>query len=607
MAIVDLARETHSVQGLVLTRLDPGSLRLMRSRIRRDGLRLGISGRITLCPDGLALIVCGEPAAIQQFMALLCEWPCLAGIGLKPFSSPGADPDGRLDVRIRSWMTDFRESELPSLDGVVTGISPGDFHRRVKDSGHGVRLIDVREAHETRFGSFKGAVCLETARFDDLPEAFSSMGLTPDHHISTVVFCDDGSRSARAALFLQSRGFGQVYFLEGGILNYFSAVGGHHFNGHCFVMDQRVAVDANGVPARLDFCRACGEVRPADQFEPASGCRGSCCPECRRVDTAAMVAQRRTRDHEIQGVTSPLPGSVPYENLRPLKVPESAAGMPVLEFLDRLKFRPPEQSWSELMELGQLSFAGKLLNPDDILPRGGRIVHKVPATSEPPVNADITVVHEDESLLIINKPAPLPVHPSGRFNRNTLLHILRLVYGAEAPRSAHRLDANTCGVMALTRTREAASVLQPQFEAGRVNKSYLAVVHGHPEADRFECDAPVSRESTMAGGRAVDPDGLSARTGFEVIRRLPGNRSLLRIRLLHGGRTHQIRLHLWHLGFPVDGDPLYLPDGRRGQIQTIDPLAQPMCLQSSTIEFVHPTRRRLVHFEAPPPPWMPND
>ena len=213
------------------------------------------------------------------------------------------------------------------------------------------------------------------------------------------------------------------------------------------------------------------------------------------------------------------------------------------------------------------------------------------------------ILHEDEALIVLNKPAPLPMHPGGRFNRNTLQHLLNEVYHPQKPRPAHRLDANTTGVVLVTRTRHFAGLLQPQFEAGEVRKFYLVRVQGHPPEDSFSCEAPITEQPGKTGTREVDEDdGLAARTEFQVLRRDADGTALLEARPLTG-RTNQIRVHLWHLGFPVCGDTAYLPGHALGTLQTLDVEAPPLCLHAWRIAFVHPFTRQPVEFTAPPPGW----
>jgi RluA family pseudouridine synthase len=203
----------------------------------------------------------------------------------------------------------------------------------------------------------------------------------------------------------------------------------------------------------------------------------------------------------------------------------------------------------------------------------------------------------------VNKPAPLPLHPSGRFNRNTLQSILATVYAPQVPRPAHRLDANTTGLVVFTRTRRFASLVQPQFARGEVEKHYLARVEGHLVDDTFRCDLPVSDVAGDLGSRAIDEKhGLAAVTEFRVLERFSDGTSLLAVRPLTG-RTNQIRVHLWHLGHPICGEQTYLPGKHLGTTQTHGIDDPPLCLQASALRFRHPLSREPLAFVAARPSW----
>jgi UPF0176 protein len=241
---------------------------------------------------------------------------------------------------------------------------------------------------------------------------------------------------------------------------------------------------------------------------------------------------------------------------------------------------------------------------DQIVRAGERYLHKLDQTIEPPVNPEIQILHEDEALIVLHKPAPLPMHPSGRFNRNTLQFMLNELYYPQKPRPAHRLDANTTGIVLVTRTRHFASRLQPQFARGEVRKTYLALVQGSPESDCFVCEAPITAEPGEVGTRDVDYDsGQPARTEFSVLKRYSDGRTLLAVRPLTG-RTNQIRVHLWQMGLPICGDAVYLPNKQLGGTQTLAPDDAPLCLHASEIEFSHPVTDVRLHFEAPTPVWL---
>jgi len=221
-------------------------------------------------------------------------------------------------------------------------------------------------------------------------------------------------------------------------------------------------------------------------------------------DTAQRLAE----------VTAPLPGSVPYDNLRPITVPAPAGRLPLVEMLCFRFPQIPRSEWETRCDAGNfIHRTGRILTKDDRLPAGERLMQRFPGCVEPPVATDIRVVHEDDALLVLDKPAPLPMHPGGRFNRNTLHHFLRLAFGDAAPLPVHRLDANTTGLVAFAKSRAACHALQRQFIEGGVTKDYLVRAQGHPAADEFAISAPISTKPGATGTHAVDEvNGRPART-----------------------------------------------------------------------------------------------
>jgi RluA family pseudouridine synthase len=181
--------------------------------------------------------------------------------------------------------------------------------------------------------------------------------------------------------------------------------------------------------------------------------------------------------------------------------------------------------------------------------------------------------------------------------------ILNEVYRPQKLRPAHRLDANTTGLLVLARTRHYASRLQPEFSAGKVEKVYVARVQGHPPTGTIVCEVPIGREAEEVGSRLPDEAGLPARTEFKVLARNADNTTLIEARPITG-RTNQIRVHLWQLGWPICGDQLYLPNQQLGQTQThaVDDL--PLCLHAHQLKFNHPRTGELVCCEAAFPSWF---
>lgn len=300
-----------------------------------------------------------------------------------------------------------------------------------------------------------------------------------------------------------------------------------------------------------------------------------------------------------------LPGCVAYENRRPVVVPAAADGWAMLEML-RLRFpEAPPGEWEARCAAGRfLHPAGRALHGAERVPAGMTITQVFPGYTEPAVATDIRVVHEDDALLVLDKPAPLPMHPSGRYNRNTLRHFLQLALDPP-PLHAHRLDANTTGLVALAKSKRDCHALQRQFQSGTVTKTYLARASSCPAEDRFVIDAPIDRAPGPTGVHlAGTAAGKPARTVFRVLRRDADGSAVLEADL-ETGRTNQIRIHLWHMGHPLCGDPSYLPGGRIGDIQTLPVCAPPLCLHAWRLAFHHPRDGRTMTFVSPRDPgWL---
>lgn len=179
----------------------------------------------------------------------------------------------------------------------------------------------------------------------------------------------------------------------------------------------------------------------------------------------------------------------------------------------------------------------------------------------------VEVIHEDDALLVVRKPAGLVCHPTKGDVYSSLISRLRLHREGQPVFLVNRLDRETSGVTLAAKSSEAAGELGRLFEARQVSKEYLAIVHGHPASDRFVVDAPLGKdlESEVAVKDRVRADGSPAVTRVEVRRRFrrgTGDFSLVRV-LPESGRKHQIRIHLQHAGHPIVGDKLYGGDPGR--------------------------------------------
>ena len=310
------------------------------------------------------------------------------------------------------------------------------------------------------------------------------------------------------------------------------------------------------------------------------------------------------RHAAIRRAITPLPGSTPRNHFKPLNIPGDCDGLTLLAALVRMVGNVSAAEWSAEFARGRIvNLEQQPVSPAQIVRAGQRFQHLFPSVIEPDVNGAVEILHEDEALIVVNKPAPLPMHAGGRFYLNTLQHILNAAFHPQTPLPAHRLDANTTGRVLVARTREFAAKLQAQFAQGRVEKTYLARVNGELPANEFYCDAPISADAGEQCSRTIDlANGLAARTEFRRLQRLADGSNLLEVRPLTG-RTNQIRVHLWHLGFPVCGDTIYLPDQKLGRTQTLAVGEPPLCLHAARAKFLHPLSDEMVEFTAPSPAW----
>ena len=308
------------------------------------------------------------------------------------------------------------------------------------------------------------------------------------------------------------------------------------------------------------------------------------------------VQEGRKEELELRwhACCEPLPGGVAYLNRRPCRIKAAEGGKTFIEVLaGRFPGKLSEGEWRKVFRDGLIvcKATGEIVSDPELKVRtGDQYERLLPDWVEPAVGTDLKVVHEDEVLLIIDKPAPLPMHEGGRFCKNTLMWLMGKAWPELEVRYGHRLDAETSGVLVCVKGREYRSAIHSLFEQGDVSKSYLARVQGHPEWEELLVDRTVPAEGRVWG------KPLEARTEMRVMERLEDGTSLVEARPLTG-RTHQIRVHLWQEGFPIVGDRLYLADGKLGRPEIAGLGAEPLALRSWKISFPHPATGERVSFE----------
>jgi len=292
----------------------------------------------------------------------------------------------------------------------------------------------------------------------------------------------------------------------------------------------------------------------------------------------------------------------PTPPARTLVVPAALAGRRLDQALAALL---PEHSRSRLQQwiaAGAVRVDGVPVAPRHKM-RGGEtvVVDGVAETTlaDAPEDIPLAIVHEDADLIVLDKPPGLVVHPGSGNRAGTLLNALLHHAGALAtlPRAGivHRLDKDTSGLMVVAKTSVAQAALTRDLAAHAVTREYLALALGDVERP-LTIDAPIGRHPTQRTTMAVVERGKPARTHVAIEERF-GMATLLRCRL-ETGRTHQIRVHLAAIGHPLIGDPAYGTRRARGGILAFDRQA----LHATVLRLTHPTTRRVLRFESPPPP-----
>ena len=560
-----------------------------------------LKGTILLSTEGINLFVAGATAEVDLLLGELRSIRGLEDFQVK-FSESDHQPFRRMLVRIKKEIIAFGVEGIAPGQRTSPKLAPATLKQWL-DEGRPVTLLDTRNTYEVKLGTFKNAMVLGIDHFREFPTAVRQLPESLKNQ-PIVMFCTGGIRCEKAGPFMEMEGFQNIHQLDGGILKYFEDCGGSHYQGECFVFDQRVGVDPELKETESAQCYRCQSPLTSEEQSDTRYVPGKSCPYCFLTTEQAAARNLESRQQTLNLAVTPLPGSVPQDNFRPIQVPETCAGGPLIDALCRVVRAMSREDWLQSCQAGRVvDREYKAVAASHIVQAGERYYHKTPDFVEPDVNAAIELLHEDEAFIALVKPAPLPMHPGGRFERNTLQHILNQVYHPQKPHPAHRLDANTTGVVLLTRTRHFASRLQPQFARGEIHNTYLARVQGWPTWDSTTCEASIGSTPSVAGLREVDVEsGLTARTDFQVLSRLPDGTAVVKA-VPWTGRTNQIRVHLWHLGFPICGDVSYLADGKLGDAQTVAPDDAPLCLHAWRIQFKHPLTNKPMELEAPPPDW----
>jgi 23S rRNA pseudouridine955/2504/2580 synthase len=292
-------------------------------------------------------------------------------------------------------------------------------------------------------------------------------------------------------------------------------------------------------------------------------------------------------------------------NVSSMEVDAAGEGQRVDNFLMRVCKGVPRSHIYRVLRTGEVRVNSRRVQATYRLQPGDRVripPLRVAARGRPvvPPTAPLPpVVHEDESLLVVDKPAGLAVHGGSGISFGVIERFRAARPHSKFLELAHRLDRDTSGLLVLAKKRSALTALHAALREGRVHKHYLALVLGRWRDDERSVDLPLKKYLTRSGERrvSVHREGRESQTVFRKERSLR-DYTLLSADLLTG-RTHQIRVHLAHLGFPVAGDDKY-GDFERNRELAKQGLGR-LFLHAAKLEFLHPVSGKPVKLESPLP------
>ncbi|WP_314580948.1 RluA family pseudouridine synthase [Enterococcus gilvus] len=248
-----------------------------------------------------------------------------------------------------------------------------------------------------------------------------------------------------------------------------------------------------------------------------------------------------------------------------------------------------------------VSIDGKVIKANYKVSAGDHVLIEIPVPETldlVPENMNLEIVYEDEDVVVVNKPQGMVVHPSAGHPNGTLVNgllyqikNLSTINDVVRPGIVHRIDKDTSGLLMVAKNDRAHESLAQQLKDKTSLRKYVALVHGEIPHEKGRIEAPIGRSKVNRKMQAVIEGGKSAVTHFEVLKRFEGY-TLIELQL-ETGRTHQIRVHMNYIGYPVAGDPLYGPK------KTLKGNGQ--FLHAKFLGFEHPTTGEKMVFEAPLP------
>jgi 23S rRNA pseudouridine1911/1915/1917 synthase len=347
------------------------------------------------------------------------------------------------------------------------------------------------------------------------------------------------------------------------------------------------------------------------------------------------VTRLRVSD-ALQTVEIVRPDGVPEGSvLSMFRVPPEVAGQRLDVFLQSQLKRTSRTRTQYIVSVSAYDVRGKRLRSNHRVQTEEHVLLWRAPWDEEQVPTDVPVLYEDEHILVVDKPALLPVHPTARYHKNTLINVLKAERPGQFLSLGHRIDRETSGVLLVAKSTASDRALKKVIEGREIEKTYVAITWGAPDPDRAKEIAGTVTPATADGPGAfrfersleLDPtssyrvkmrlglsdDAVPAATRFRVedTRGRPGERPYSRVRCeLETGRQHQIRVHLASLGAPIVGDKLYGPDetcfarGADGELTEDDLVRLELprhALHAARVALPHPMTREPLEVSAPLP------
>lgn len=277
---------------------------------------------------------------------------------------------------------------------------------------------------------------------------------------------------------------------------------------------------------------------------------------------------------------------------------------------------------SELMDSLSRSYIKKLIDDDKVkcneksvkasynVSEGDRIELEIPPLEVPeivPQDIPLDILYEDNDVLIVNKPKDMVVHPAAGHYEGTIVNAVMYhckdnlsgINGVMRPGIVHRIDKDTTGSVIICKNDNAHIKIAEQLKEHSINRVYHAICYGVLKEDEGDIDAPIGRSQTDRKKMAVvKSGGKEAFTHFRVLKRFEEDKMTYIECRLKTGRTHQIRVHMAHIGHPLLGDEVYGP-ARKSKFKT-----NGQCLHAKTLGFIHPTTGEYVEVDAPLPEYF---